>query len=184
MKVILASSSLRRIEMMNEFNIDYLVIPSLENEDVLTNDPILLVKELSKKKALSVFNNHKDSLVLGFDTVVYINGEILGKPKDEEDCIRMINLLKNNKHTVYTGSCILMDGYINNFVTSTDVYMDDISDEDIIKYSKTDEPYDKAGAYAIQGFIGKYITKFDGYKSNVIGMPKEIIYKILKDIIK
>lgn len=178
MEIILASSSERRIELMSQLGFDFKVIPSNANEFVKSyNSPEDLVMQLAQIKGESIFNEHKDDLVLGFDTLVFCDGEVLGKPQSEEDCVRMIKLLKNNKHLVVTGAYIKAKDYEESFFTECYVHMMDISEEEIIKYAKTKEPYDKAGGYAIQGFIGRFIDRVDGDFFTVVGFPKAAVYE-------
>lgn len=177
MEIILASSSERRIEIMKQLGFDFRVVPSNKEEFVESySSPEDLVMQLAKIKGESVFEENKDALVLGFDTLVFCDGEVLGKPQNEEDCIRMIKLLKNNKHLVVTGGYIRAKDYKESFYTECYVHMTDINEEEIVEYAKTKEPYDKAGGYAIQGFVGRFIDRVDGDFFTVIGLPKSTVY--------
>ena len=123
-----------------------------------------------------------DYIVLGADTVVYANGEILGKPKDKEDARRMIKMYSGDVHSVYTGfSLIKSDGKVVSDYCETKVFVYDMNDAEIEDYINTDEPYDKAGAYGIQGLFGKYVEKIDGDYNNVVGLPVSKIVHTLKD---
>ncbi len=180
MDVILASSSKRRIEFMNELGFPFRVVPSNVSEFVesyKSNED--LVMQLAKLKALSVFSLNPSSLVLGFDTLVFLDGKPLGKPQNEEECIKMIASLSGKCHTVVTGAYFISPDYTDNFSSSCKVYMSEIPEEAIIEYSKTAEPYDKAGGYAVQGFIGRFIERVEGDVFSVIGFPKQLVYKKL-----
>jgi len=185
MDIILASKSKRRIEMMDEFKIPYRSIASTKDEfvDSFSSNEDLVMK-LAKQKAMEIFNKNQDSLVLGFDTLVFIDNKVLGKPQNENECIEMIKELSGKMHTVSTGGYIVAKDYQKSFATTTNVYFEDIDIKDIVEYSKTSEPYDKAGGYAVQGFIGRYIKKIEGDIFSVIGMPKSIVYKEITNYIK
>ncbi len=185
MDIILASKSPRRIEMMNELGFNYRVIASTKDE--IANYSLSkedFVMELAKHKAMDIYESNKDSIVLGFDTLVFFKDERLGKPKNEEDCIRMIRMLSGNTHEVITGAFIKTPTQEFRFYRNCFVEFDIIKDEDVVAYSKTKEPYDKAGGYAVQGFIGRYIKKVNGDFFSVIGMPKSEVYRILKEEIQ
>ena len=185
MDIILASKSERRIEMMKELGFDFRVVSSnvFEFVDSYSSNGEL-VEMLATKKAEDVFKSNPDSLVLGFDTLVFLDDKVLGKPQSEEECISMIKSLSNRTHEVITGACFIDKNMKKSFYSSCKVTFSEISDEDIISYAKTSEPYDKAGAYAIQGYIGRFIEKVDGDFFSVIGMPKEKVYAFLRDYVK
>lgn len=152
-KIILASNSPRRKELMKLLNFDFDIIssdieeiinPKLEHED--------LVMDLAFQKAYSIFKDHKDSIVLGFDTLVVIDDFVLGKPKDEEEARVFLNILSNRTHRVITGCTILTSGYSKSFYSDAFVNFVKLTDEEIEDYIKTKEPMDKAGAYGIQGY--------------------------------
>ena len=182
MRIILASSSLRRREMLDDLNIKYEIIPSKKEEFVDSySSPSDLVMKLAKMKGEDVFNNNQDALVLSFDTLVFKDGEVLGKPQNEKDLIRMVKLLSNNTHQVITGFYMKSSDYEFLSYGKADVHMLEMSEEDIINYSKTKEPYDKAGGYAIQGYIGRFIDRIDGDYFSVVGMPKALVYKKIRE---
>lgn len=189
MKVILASKSPRRKELMDLLGIDYEIIASNADE---TLEQGLSFEEQSKRlgyiKAKAVFDETSgDRIVIGSDTMVMKDRKLYGKPKDREDAIHMLNELKNNKHQVFTSLAILVqkgnkyEKYIDCDIT--DVYICDMSDEEIEKWIDSGEPYDKAGAYAIQSKFGVFIDKIDGNYSTVIGLPINKVYNILKKYI-
>ena len=185
MDIILASKSERRIEMMEELGFPFRVIGSnaLEFVDSYSSNGEL-VEKLATMKALDVFNNNKDSLVLGFDTLVFLDDKVLGKPQNEDECIDMIRKLSNRTHEVITGACFVDKDEKISFHSTCKVTFSNISDEDIIKYAKTSEPYDKAGAYGIQGYIGRFIERVEGDYYSVIGMPKQKVYEFLRNYVK
>ncbi len=183
MKIILASNSPRRQEILKEANINYEVIPS--NVEEIFNHNISVeeaVMDLANQKATDVYNKTKrDALIIGADTIVVINGEVLGKPKDYEDAKRMLNLLQNNSHQVLTGVSLIKGNNTLNFYEKTNVYFKPMSNEDIERYIEEENVYDKAGSYAIQGDAMKYIDHIEGDYYNVIGLP---IKRLLSEIKK
>lgn len=189
MKIILASKSPRRKELLDLINIKYEVIVSDADE---TLDKNLSIEEQAKmlayKKAKAVFDITKeDRIIIGSDTMVIKNNKIYGKPKDEEDAFKMLKELKNTKHQVITSLAILIDkdGKYNEEITYdiTDVYIKDMTDDEIKNWIKTGEALDKAGAYAIQGEFTKYIEKINGNYNTVVGLPIHKVYDILKKYI-
>lgn len=194
--IILASSSPRRIEMMKAHGITPVIIkPECEEtlpENIGMTDAVMF---LSLKKALSVEAivlsqachntaeiTEKSGIgapyIIAADTVVYKDG-IIGKPKDEADALQILKKLRSSSHFVATGVTILQAGTARRrtFCEVTEVFFKDYSDEELAAYVKTDEPYDKAGGYAIQGTFGKYIDRIDGDMNNVIGFPWERIVR-------
>jgi septum formation protein len=181
-RVILASSSPRRIELLKQFGIEFEIIPSNVDESI---DQSLLVEEnvmqLAKKKAQEVFNklgeDSKQSLVIAADTVVFVEGVILGKPSNEDEAFWMLRKISGKWHTVYTGVCII-DGPSERILVEyekSNVYIKQMSDEEILNYISTKEPFDKAGAYAIQGFGSLIVERIEGCFYNVVGLP---LYKL------
>lgn len=153
--------------------------------------PEQLVKELAANKAKEVFekiqSNYEELTVIGGDTVVYFNGEILGKPKNEEDACNMLKELQNNVNYVYSGLAVIIkkDGKVieKNDYTKTAVYIKKMTEKEIKEYVETKEPLDKAGSYAIQGIGGKFIEKIEGSYNNVVGMDTEKLAEILSQIL-
>lgn len=187
MKIILASQSPRRVALMDLAQIDFEVMPSNYNEKI---DKTLSLDEKSKNlaygKALDVFNNTQgDRAIIGADTIVVRDNKIYGKPKDRADAIRMLRELKGGYHTVYTGLAILIEnrGEYKEYkeICKTCIKVSDLSDNEIIEYVDSEEPYDKAGSYAIQSCFCKYIEKIEGNYMSVIGLPIDKVYKILKE---
>jgi septum formation protein len=187
MRIILASASPRRREILKSVGIDFEVITSEVDENIEEMMPYDYVKELSKLKARAVslkLKNEKDlrdTIIIGADTVVYHNGRILTKPADKEDAYRMISELSGNTHQVYTGVTLIKGDETVSFSVKTDVNVYALSEETIRAYINTSEPYDKAGGYGIQGLFGAYIKGIEGDYLNVVGLPvSRVVYELNK----
>lgn len=183
---ILASGSPRRIEMMKKHGISPIVHPAEIDENIPPEHGMCqTVMFLALKKAKAVeaeylASDGKAPIIIAADTIVY-KDEIMGKPEDREDAFRMISSLRNDVHFVVTG-CALVEAGMQNarvFAEITEVFVKDFSDEELNAYLDTDEPYDKAGAYAIQGIFSKHIDHIEGDYDNVVGFPWERIEKEL-----
>lgn len=178
-KFILASQSPRRKELLETIGLDFEVIVSDADESTVSKDNVpvgVYVQELALIKAAAVAKKvlkDKDVLIISADTIVTLDGTVLGKPKDEDDAFRMLSALSGREHEVYTGYCIMRikDGYTVCNNVKTAVHFKDISENKIRSYIKTGEPMDKAGAYGIQGLGGILIEKIDGDYANVVGLP-------------
>ena len=191
-KIILASASPRRRELIEKIGIPFEVIKSECEEITTKTEPCEVVMELSQQKAEDVFSRldktqRKGKLVLGADTIVAIDGKILGKPKDKQDAIAMLQELSGKVHHVFTGVTLLwedLSGQMqrNTFFEDTEVEMDPMSIQEIEDYVATGEPMDKAGAYAIQGGCVIHIKEIRGEYSNVVGLPVARLYQELKNI--
>ena len=141
---------------------------------------------LAYNKAKDVFDNTQDDrTIIGADTIVVLDGKILGKPEDRSDAIRMLRQIQNNIHTVYTSIAILIEYHGKykeyNEIVKTDVYVRKMDDQEIINYVDSEEPYDKAGAYAIQSSFASFIDRIEGNYMSVIGLPINRVYEILKE---
>lgn len=203
MRIILASKSPRRRELLSRIGIEYECMVSEREEKITSSEPDKVVRELSYQKAEDIYEIMKgkeqigDSplLIIGADTVVACDGEIMGKPKDEGDARRMLKLLSGRSHSVWTGVTVL---FVNmdekgkpckssviseTFACETKVYMYKISDVEIDEYINTREPEDKAGAYGIQGAATKFIEKIEGDYNNVVGLPVSDLYQKIKNIL-
>ncbi len=184
---VLASGSPRRIEMMRAHGIEPVVIPAHIEENLPAIGGMTeTVMFLALKKAKSVEKLHADTLpensvIIAADTVVY-KDEIMGKPIDKEDGFRMLSALKNTFHYVVTGVALLEAGKPNArvFAETTKVYFTDYSNEELLSYLDTDEAYDKAGGYAIQGYFSKFTKKIEGGYNTVVGFPWDRIQQELK----
>lgn len=173
--MILASQSPRRIELMREAGFEVRVIPANIDESVLPGEgPFELVERLARAKAQAVAREHaeEDEAVIAADTIVALDGELLGKPADELDARRMLHNLSGRTHQVATGVCIVRGDSVDSFVDITDVTFHELTDSEIDTYVETGEPMDKAGAYGIQGRYGRILVdKIDGDFYNVVGLP-------------
>ena len=184
MKLILASNSPRRKEILEKFGFTFTVIKSDYEEKENISDPQLLVKTFAFNKAKSVFDSleEKDeAVVLGADTVVVFDGKILGKPKDKKDAENMLKSLSGKTHSVFTGYAVIEKEKTFSGVCETKVTFDDLSDSFITNYVATGSPMDKAGAYGIQD--GSLVKDYVGSYYNVIGLPIEDISPILKELL-
>lgn len=177
--LILASASPRRKELLSQMGVPFEVIVA-KTEEVSAGDPQELVKKNAFLKAAAVQKLHPERMILGSDTVVYANGQVLGKPRDGQDAFRMLKSLSGRKHLVYTGVCLLSPGYQDVQCDETAVYFSALSDAEIHRYIASGEPMDKAGAYAIQGRAGMYVEKICGSFSNVIGLPMALVRRMLE----
>lgn len=191
MKIVLASASPRRAELLKNIGLEFSITPD-DSEEISTPglDPAETVKELARNKASNVAERIKNSgglggeeaLVIGADTVVVLSGEILGKPKDEADAERTLRRLSGNRHEVYTGVSVI-DTFSGREVCdheATVVEFRDISDEEIAAYIRTGEPMDKAGAYGIQNLGALFVKRIEGDYFNVVGLPLCKLGMILK----
>lgn len=184
--MILASKSPRRRELMGRLGIDFQVDAADIDEDLGITDPKKLVKELSYRKAEALAEKYPDETIIGSDTVVAIDGAILGKPADDEDARKMLEGLSGRTHQVYTGVSIIKTegGKIQDsttFAECTQVTFYPLTDEDINKYLATGEHRDKAGAYGIQGMGALLVKSIEGDYYNVVGLPIAGLYRRLKN---
>ena len=188
LKFILASASDRRKELLSRIVKDFEVrVSDFDEESVQVNDDIeKYVKMLSEGKAKSVALNYgSDSIIIGADTIVVIDNKVLGKPKDKNDAFRMLKSLSNNVHRVYSGVTVINNStkVIKSECLYTEVYFSELSDEEIWKYIETEECLDKAGAYGIQGFGGVFVKRINGCYYNVVGLPLNLLNKMIKEIL-
>lgn len=179
--IILASASPRRKELLEQIGVKFTIIKA-EGEEVLTNDnPTEAVKELSGQKAREVAARSGGTIVIGADTVVAVQGEILGKPKDEQDAVRMLKLLQGSSHEVITGVTVILKERQQTicFAEVTKVSVFPMTEEQILAYVESKEPMDKAGAYGIQGKFAAYVSGIEGDYNNVVGLPVGRLYQEL-----
>ena len=188
MKVILASQSPRRLEILNNHGILPTVIPADIDETLSDGiSYVEAVKMLALKKAKAVYENikdneeYQDAVVVGSDTVVY-KDKIMGKPVDADDAFQMLSSIRNTEHYVATGVAVIdvSSGIETVLSDVTVVYCKDYSDEEIWAYIESAKPFDKAGSYAIQGEFSKYIERIDGDYENVVGLPFHLIESLIK----
>jgi septum formation protein len=185
-RLVLASSSPRRAKILRDAGVDFEIrVPPEVEKDANWSDPVEHVLSLSKAKAESVARQMKEGIILGADTVVVLNGEILGKPKDKEDAFLILTRLGGKTHTVFTGITLVSkrDNRVLSDHDSTQVEFNRLDREKIESYIATGEPMDKAGAYGIQG-MGSFLVKgIRGSLDNVIGLPTEKLKQMLARII-
>ena len=182
MNLVLASQSPRRKELLSILDIPFTVVPSSINEiPVSGENPEQFVARVAREKGMEVGSRVSQSIVLSADTVVTIDGEILGKPADKEQAVRMLKKLAGRDHWVYTAVCVL-----NQFkhetlegLERTRVWFEPLDEAAILDYIHRENVLDKAGAYAIQGYAAIYIPKIDGNYSNVMGLPLPLVHKLL-----
>lgn len=202
MEIILASASPRRRELLTQIGLEFRICVSDAEETVTKKEPADIVMELSEKKAAGVAaqilsGKATDSrgleilpgelLILGADTLVFLDGEQMGKPSDASDAFSMLSRLQGRVHQVYTGVTflVLKDGKIvskKSFYEKTQVEFYPMSKDEIQGYIETKEPVGKAGSYAIQGFGSRYVKRIEGDYNNVVGLPVARVYRELKNI--
>lgn len=184
-KLILASKSPRRLELLNQMGISVTVNPSnVDESQVLTQDPELHVEELAQLKASDVAKKHPNSWIIAADTIVVTGKRILGKPKSRKESISMLLKLNNKEHQVYTAFCICHKNRLISVTRSvkTDVIFKKLSQKEIEWYADTQEPFDKAGGYGIQGAGAFLVRKINGSYSNVVGLPICEVFETLMEL--
>lgn len=191
--LVLASASPRRQEILRNAGIPFVAhptdIPEFPNPG---EEPRLFGERMAREKALAVFQQHPHDTILGADTVVVVDEQILGKPSNQADAARMLRLLSGHSHMVITGVCLvgsqpcetgnqkLETSFQDVRSETTLVTMEPFSDADILSYVATGEPMDKAGAYAIQGIASRWISRIEGDYFNVVGLPMALVWRMLK----
>lgn len=199
-QMILASASLRRKELLEQIGAEFVICPAKGEEVITETDPSAVVMELSRQKAeevaygVLIYNEQhadlatpQDILVIGADTVVAYENQILGKPKDEEDARRMLTMLSGKTHSVYTGVTFVFidkEGRTGEhcFFEKTDVCMYPLKEEEIDRYIQSGDPMDKAGSYGIQGRFAIHIKEIRGDYNNVVGLPVARLYQELQKL--
>jgi nucleoside triphosphate pyrophosphatase len=186
MKLILASASPRRAEILRAAGLPFTVLSSAVDETPYPNEsPQEHVQRLAQAKAeLVAARAVGPAIVIAADTVVMLEGKILGKPRSSDDARKMLEQLSGRTHSVLTGVMLirLPDVERRSFVESTLVHFAQLTQEDVLRYLATDEPYDKAGAYAIQGQAGRYIPRIEGCYYNVVGLPLAHVSRALAEL--
>ena len=177
--VILASQSPRRKELLGRYGIPFEVVPSGADESFASGSAQRRVAQLCRAKAQEVASRFPGRIVLAADTLVSAGGEILGKPKDTDDVRRMFSLLSGSVHEVWTGVCLITEnGELLADEAVTRVTFLPVDPDWLERYSRTAEPMDKAGAYAIQGRAGIWVEQVEGSESNVIGLPLNVVTRL------
>lgn len=180
-KIILASASPRRSELLRQIGIPFTVCVSEICEEKQENElPVSLVKRLAVEKASAIAAD-ENTIVIAADTIVAFENAILGKPADEEDAVRMLSMLSGKTHDVHTGICVRSGDQTVFETVSTKVVFRDLSAEEIKKYVQSGEPMDKAGAYGIQGAAASFVSEIHGDYYNVVGLPLCRLTEILKN---
>ena len=185
---ILASASPRRRELLTQGGFSFSVIPSSAEENITKPNPSDAVIELALTKAESIYKDHKQPniMIIGADTIVVYDNDILGKPKDEEDAYNMLSLLSDRTHQVYTGVALItnVDGCknVHLFYEVTQVTFYPLTDAERKSYISTGDPMDKAGAYGIQGPFAIHVKSIVGDYNNVVGLPLSRLYQEIKKI--
>jgi septum formation protein len=188
--LILASASPRRQELLRNAGIPFEVQPTDIPEVPRPGEaPRAFAERMAREKALTVFRQRPDDFVLGADTIVIVDAEILGKPRDAADAARMLRVLSGRTHQVTTGVCLLgpertknqKNGFEDVRSETTIVAVEALSDDDIRSYISTGEPMDKAGSYAIQGRASRWISHIEGDYFNVVGLPVALTYRMLRE---
>ena len=180
MKFILASKSPRRREILSELGLKFDIITADTDESCELSDPRAYVEELALRKGRAVAELCDDDvLIIASDTVVACDGEILGKPADRDDAARMLDILSGSRHSVISGIALITKEKAVAASEVTDVIFDVMSDSDKRFYLDSNEPYDKAGAYAIQGLASMWIKGIEGDYFNVVGLPVKLLHDTL-----
>ena len=179
--LILASASPRRKRLLAQIGLPFRSVSSNINEKVLSNDPAAISRLLAEKKACQVHLKNKDSWILGADTVVAIDSQILGKPEDSDKARYMLKLLSGKEHSVITGICILdpSGNVAHSEAVTTLVRFIKLNEKQIKAYISTGEPYGKAGSYAIQGIGAFMVESISGSYANVVGLPLSALTQAL-----
>ena len=187
-ELILASNSPRRRSLLEQAGLEFSVIPSDIDEDaVAMSSPDAYTRKLAECKAMDISDRYPDSWVIGADTIVVIDDIVLGKPGSGEDARRMLKKLSGQTHQVITGYCVCCKNKNRFFsdIVKTDVMFRDLSDEEIEWYIDTGEPFDKAGAYAIQGMGVLLVKRINGSYTNVVGLPVcEVVELLIKERVR
>jgi septum formation protein len=180
-RIVLASASPRRAELLRAAGIHFDVMPADLDETAREGEPPqVYVRRIAEEKARAIAALVTGRIVLAADTTVVIDREMLGKPLDDEDATRMLRLLSGRAHEVITGVTVIRDSTIATAVESTEVAFAPLSDDEIGWYIRTGEPRDKAGAYAIQGYASRFVSRIAGSYSNVVGLPVALAYEMLR----
>ena len=181
MPIVLASASPRRAELLRAAGFSFVVDPADIDESVLPGEtPDVHVRRLARAKAQACAGRHPGHTVLGADTVVVVDGRILGKPRDDEEARSMLTALSGRVHHVYTAVAVAGDGAVRDDVDISAVTFAPMAPDEIAVYVASGEPRDKAGAYAIQGWASRFIERLEGSYSGVVGLPVAVVHRLLK----
>jgi nucleoside triphosphate pyrophosphatase len=182
MLIVLASASPRRQELLKNAGVEFVVLPAnIEEVQLAGEDPTTFAERMARDKARAVREAGPGTVILGADTVVVADDQVLGKPSDQEDAVRMLRLLSDCQHFVITGVCLIGVDFEDVRSEKTAVYFTPLTDAEIRDYVSTGEPMDKAGAYAIQGRASRWVSKIDGDYFNVVGLPVDLVWRMLRE---
>ena len=186
MKVVLASKSPRRKEILENLGMKFDIVVADADESCDISDPrervsaLAAVKGRAVKELIGARGESADTLIIACDTLVYAEGEFLGKPKDKDDARRMMGLLSGKAHSVVSGLYLSLGDKEFMGAEETKVIFDEMTEQEIESYISSDEPYDKAGGYAVQGLASLYVKGLEGDYFNVVGLPVNLLYNTLK----
>jgi septum formation protein len=182
-KLVLASASPRRAELLRNAGIPFVVEAAKIDESRRKNEPPTeYARRLAAEKARAVAKKRQGDFVLGADTIVVVDEQVLEKPRDRVDAARMLKLLSGRRHLVTTGVCLIGPAEVEDVRhETTEVFFSPLSEADIRWYVESGEPMDKAGAYGIQGFASRWVEKIAGCYFNVVGLPVPLVWKMLKE---
>lgn len=179
--LILASQSPRRKELLTQLGYSFTCQPADIDETPMPDEPPeFYVARLAREKAQTIANTNANMVVLGSDTIVALNGDLLGKPIDFDDYQKMMRRLSGSQHQVHTGVAIVQDHQVETIVVSTEVTFKRLTEQDIENYWLTGEPQDKAGSYGLQGIGGQFVVTINGSYSAVVGLPLYETAELLK----
>jgi septum formation protein len=184
-RIILASSSPRRKDILTQIGLTFTIVPSEYEEDMsLDLAPEALAKTLSLGRAAAVAELHPDAVVIGADTLISFNGKVYGKPKSKDDARYMLQMLSGNMHEVITGISVVCKATAQTLTEASvsKVHFVTLSSEDIEDYIASGEPLDKAGSYAVQGRGARYIERIEGEYTGIVGLPASLLMELLKKI--
>ncbi len=186
-KIILASASPRRRELLEQIGLEFAVIPSKAEEIITKERPAEIVEELSKQKAEDVAAQVEEGIVIGSDTIVWQDGRVMGKPHSREEAWEMLRGLQGNTHSVFTGVTVIVkqEGkeVYHTFSKETKVHVYPMTEEETEAYLDTGEPMDKAGAYGIQGRFAAWVESIEGDYNSVVGLPVSDLWQVLKQYV-
>lgn len=180
-KIVLASASPRRAALLRQIGLPFEVVESgLDEDEVKERDPKLLAGQLALRKAKAVAETVSDGVIIAADTVVCVDGRLLGKPVDADEAVAMLRSLSGRCHNVITGLALIAqpEGRIESHVECTSVYMRTLLSEEIDWYVASGEPFDKAGGYGIQGKAAVFVERLDGCYYNVVGLPLTALWRL------
>jgi septum formation protein len=182
MPIVLASASPRRQELLKNAGIDFVARPAdIEEVQRAGEGAAYFAERMAREKARAIRASAPENLVLGADTIVVARDQVLGKPADAADAVRMLRLLSSRQHFVITGVCLIGPDFEDVRSERTAVHFTALTDAEIRDYVASGEPMDKAGAYAIQGHASRWISKIEGDYSNVVGLPVDLVLRMLEE---